>query len=105
VNALNLSVAKPLPKQFALHQNVPNPFNPSTVIKYDLPKESMVKVVIFNSLGEKVCTLVDGKQEAGTYNLKWNGVSDNGSKVASGAYFYKLQAGDFTSSKQMMLLK
>lgn len=105
LNQLNLSVAKPLPKQFALHQNVPNPFNPSTVIKYDLPKESQVNVVIYNSLGEKVYTLVNGKQEAGTYNLKWNGVSDNGSKVASGAYFYKLQAGDFTSTKQMMLVK
>lgn len=91
---------------YELAQNYPNPFNPSTVIRYQLPMTSDVKLEIFDILGKKVATLVSGRQEAGTYAYSWNA----GSSVASGIYFYRLQAGangasSFVETKKMMLVK
>jgi len=103
--ALNLNVQKPLPKVFSLNQNVPNPFNPSTIISYDVPKAAHVSLVIYNNLGERVCALVNGAKEPGTYTIRWNGENQKGEKVASGVYFYKMKAGDFEDSRQMMLVK
>ena len=88
------------PLNFSLSQNYPNPFNPSTKIKYDLPKESMVQLIIYNILGEKVAELVNTFQKAGSYNVEWNA-----NKFASGVYIYRIKAGDFISSKKLVLLK
>jgi hypothetical protein len=97
--------SKPLPTEFALRQNAPNPFNPSTVIVYDLPKATNVRLDIYNVLGQKVKTLVDGFQNAGTQNVIWDGHDQSGASVASGVYFYRISAGDFNATKKMMMLK
>jgi hypothetical protein len=95
------------PKDFALEQNSPNPFNPATTIRYDLPTDATVKLEIFNVLGEKIATLVDGNREAGHNEVEWSA-----SNSASGIYFYRMEAVDvnspahrFTQVKKMSLLR
>jgi subtilisin family serine protease len=90
----------PLPASFALAQNNPNPFNPATEISFSLPIASDVKLEIFNILGERVKVLADGYFEAGTHTINWNA-----DRSASGIYFYRIKAGEFVSSKKMVLLK
>jgi len=94
-----------LPTSFALHQNYPNPFNPATTIKYELPKDCLVKIHVFNILGQKVRTLVDARQEAGYKSILWNGLNDAGNQVASGTYIYIIKAADFKKTKRMTLIK
>jgi hypothetical protein len=94
-----------LPISFALRQNSPNPFNPTTMIAYDLPAASQVRLEVFNILGQKVNTLVDEFQEAGSHSVVWNGVDNHGSAVASGVYFYRISAGANNAVKKMMMLK
>ncbi len=98
-----------LPSSFQLNQNFPNPFNPSTEIKYDLPTRAKVLLKVFNLLGQEVATLVDEDKLAGNYSATWDGRSDSGAPVASGIYFYKLIAeadnNEFVETKKMMLLK
>jgi len=89
-----------IPQKFDLDQNYPNPFNASTQIKYALPKDCYVKLGIYNILGQKVATLVDGEQKAGYKIARW----DAGS-LTSGIYFYTLQAADFGQARKMLLLK
>jgi hypothetical protein len=89
-----------LPSAFALVSNYPNPFNASTVIEYQLPVSSSVKLEVYNLLGNKVATLLDAQQEAGYKSVTWDA-----SEVSSGVYFYKLTAGDFSETKRMMLVK
>jgi uncharacterized protein YfaQ (DUF2300 family) len=88
------------PKTFLLEQNYPNPFNPSTTIRYQLPVASEVKLEVYDVLGKKVATLVSERQAAGYYQYVWNA---NG--LTSGVYFYRLQAGTFTQTKKMILVK
>jgi len=88
------------PPSVTLLGNYPNPFNPATEISFSLPSASHVKLEIFNVMGQKVGTLVDGQLEAGEHVVRWDG-----SEAASGVYFYRLQAGDFVETKKMMLLK
>ena len=94
-----------LPKTFALHQNYPNPFNPVTTIKYDLPKNCLVEIQIYNVLGQKVRNLVSTYQQAGHKMIIWNGLNDYGNTVASGTYIYKIKAADFVKTKRMTMLK
>ena len=89
-----------IPKQFELYQNYPNPFNPTTVIRYGIPKESTVKLVVYNILGEVIKTLVENKQKAGSYEVNFNA-----SNMATGIYIYRIQAGDFVETKKMILLR
>ena len=97
-----------IPEVYALHNNYPNPFNPSTTIQYDLPKQSLVTLKIYSMLGQEVATLVDGIMEAGYQHVIWNGLHNN---IASGVYFYRIFAkptdkGEaFTQVKKMLLLK
>jgi len=93
------------PKSFALSQNFPNPFNPESEISYDLPNDSWVKLSIYNISGQKVKTLVDGFEAAGHKTVIWDGKNEKGEQVASGVYFYRLEAGDFTATKKMVLLR
>ncbi|MEO8664011.1 MAG: T9SS type A sorting domain-containing protein [Ignavibacteria bacterium] len=97
VNPIN-SVS--VPEQFSLSQNYPNPFNPVTVISYTLPFSSKVKLRVYNLLGEEVHTLVDQKQNAGSYRVEFAA-----SDLASGIYFYSLEADNFKEVKRMVLLK
>lgn len=94
-----------LPTKFALKQNAPNPFNPTTMVSYDLPKPTNVRLEIFNVLGQRVKTLVDGYQEAGSQSVMWDGTDRSGSSVASGIYFYRIQAGENSATMKMMMLK
>jgi len=93
------------PKSFALFQNQPNPFNPETKISYYLPRACQVKLTIYNVLGQRVKTLFDGHQDAGTQTLLWDGRSDDGVQLSSGIYFYRLQADNFHQTKKMTLVK
>lgn len=88
------------PADFSLGQNYPNPFNPSTRITYSLAAQSSVSLKVYDILGNKIATLVNTSQGVGVYE-----VSFNSSNLASGLYFYTLRAGNFTSTKKMMLLK
>ena len=94
-----------IPREFALYQNFPSPFNPDTKISYDLPKTSPVLLKIYNLMGQGVITLVDEEQPAGQYTVRWNSTNNFGTRVASGIYVYLLKAGDFAQSKRMILLK
>ena len=98
----NESRAKPI--SFKLNQNYPNPFNPGTVISYQLPEAVPVRLEIYNSLGQRVRTLVDDLQEAGPHGLVWDGRDDSGRGLASGVYLYRLVAGSFTESRKMVLV-
>jgi hypothetical protein len=93
------------PSNYSLNQNYPNPFNPETVIEYTLPRQSNVKLIIYNSLGQEVKTLVNNVQSAGINTMKWNGTNQSGQKVTSGIYFYRLTTEGFTAIKKMIMLK
>jgi hypothetical protein len=85
--------------------NYPNPFNPETIISYNVKSDSPVTLEVYNLKGQKVKTLVNGNTKAGSHDVSWNGTDDNGKKVTSGVYFYKMTAGKFSSSKKMILMK
>ena len=87
-------------ENFKLSQNYPNPFNPTTKIKFDIPKSSFVKMIVYNSLGKEVSILVNEKLSAGSYEVNWDG-----SIYPNGVYFYTLLSGDFKETKKMLLLK
>jgi hypothetical protein len=96
-----------LPTEFRLDQNYPNPFNPTTTIQFDVPKASHVTLSVYNVLGQRVTTLIDEKLPAERkHTVTWYGTNDGGSQVASGIYFYRLQAdGNVVDTKKMLLLK
>jgi FlgD Ig-like domain len=97
-----------LPKAYSLSQNSPNPFNPSTTISYELPEAAgAIKVVldVYNIRGQRVVTLVDELKDAGKYTVNWDGRDASGRAVSSGVYFYRMQAGEFSSVRKMVILK
>jgi len=94
-----------LPSEYQLSNNYPNPFNPTTNIQYSIPRNELVSLVVYNLLGQKVVTLVNAEFGAGNYNVVWNGKNDFGTKVSSGIYIYQLTAGEFVTSKKMILMK
>jgi hypothetical protein len=94
-----------IPKAYALRQNVPNPFNPSTTIYFDLPRDSQVELKIYDVKGRVVKVLVNERMNAGRQGVVWDGNSRNGERVASGVYFYGIKAGDFTATRRMTVLK
>jgi hypothetical protein len=89
-----------LPTAFAMGQNYPNPFNPSTIIKYELPKSSLVRLSVYDLLGREVSVLVNERRDAGVYEVKLEGAN-----LASGVYFYRLQAGDFVQTRKLLLVR
>jgi hypothetical protein len=104
---LSLTSGPALPKTFDLSQNYPNPFNPMTQIRYGLPGRAAVLLVIYNTLGQQVATLVDETEEAGFHEARFDG-----SNLASGVYFYRLSAqtagaalGAFTETKRLLLIR
>ena len=97
--------AKTLGYVLELYQNDPNPFNPSTRIRYSLPNRAHVRLDIYDPLGRRVATLVDEVRDAGPNEAVWNGKSDSGATVASGVYFYRLSAGRRVLTKKLLLLK
>ena len=93
------------PPTFALHPNVPNPFNPETTIRFELPHAAEVKLEVFDILGQKVRTLVTGALPSGTHSAVWHGRNDAGNPVGNGVYLYQIQAGEFTQRRRMLLLQ
>lgn len=105
---LGLTRSADLPKAFGLAQNYPNPFNPSTTITYNIPEGSdrvAVKLTVFNLRGQLVKSLVDDFKGPGQYSVNWDGSDSNGQRVASGVYFYRINAGDFRATRKMVILK
>lgn len=94
-----------MPTQFALSQNFPNPFNPTTTLELSLPASVPVRADVYNVMGQKVRELVNGELSAGYYSLTWDGVNDNGQTMTSGVYFMRVQAGEYNRSIKMLLMK
>ncbi len=94
-----------VPQAYTLFQNFPNPFNPETEISYDMPEDNHVWLRIYNLLGQPVRTLVDEHQKASHYVVRWDGMDDNGTDLASGIYFYRILTDNFVSSKRMLLMR
>ena len=88
---------------YSLEQNYPNPFNPVTVIRYTVPKDGLVKVRVYDALGKEVALLVNGTKQRGSYSIEFDGNDFKG--ISSGIYYYKMEAGDFTDIKKMVLVK
>lgn len=94
-----------IPSAYGLAQNFPNPFNPETTIKYQLPSKSEVNLRVFNMLGQEVATLVNATQAAGVHRVQWNGTDKLGQKVATGIYLFRLDAGAFSMTRKMIVVK
>ncbi len=91
--------------RFSMHQNVPNPFNPATVLSFELPGRSQVNLAVFDLAGRHVITLMRGEQEAGQHRVTWNGRNAAGQSVSAGVYFYRLEAGGLQQTRRMTLIK
>ena len=94
-----------VPNEFTLHENYPNPFNPTTTLRFDIPEVSDITVTIFNMLGQKVRTFNLNNTPAGYHSIKWNATNDYGDPVGAGVYLYQLQANQFIKTRKMVLLK
>lgn len=94
-----------IPEDFSLSQNYPNPFNPTTKIEFALPRQSNVSLKIYDVIGREVATLLNEEKSAGRFVVEWNGKNTLNRQVASGVYFYKLEAGSFLQTKKMLMLK
>jgi hypothetical protein len=93
------------PQEYTLHQNYPNPFNPNTSMNFDLPKDGLVNITIYDMMGRIVKTLVNGSQTAGFKSVQWNATNNQGEPVSAAVYLYTIQAGEFRQTKKMVLLK
>ena len=94
-----------IPDEFSVHQNYPNPFNPVTTLRYDLPKNSLVTIIIYDMMGREVKTLINQTQDAGYRSVIWDATNDYGKPVSAGIYLYQIQAGEYMQTKKMVLLK
>ena len=102
---LDAKIETILPERFTLHQNYPNPFNPVTTLRYDLPKNSLVTIIIYDMMGREVKTLINQTQDAGYRLIIWDATNDYGKPVSAGIYLYQIQAGEFVQTKKIVLLK
>ena len=94
-----------IPVTFTLHQNYPNPFNPITTLRYDLPKDALVTLSIYDMLGREITQLVNTIQQAGFKSVQWDATDSMGKPVSAGVYLYQIQAGEFVQTRKMVLLK
>ncbi|MBT5782468.1 MAG: T9SS type A sorting domain-containing protein, partial [Candidatus Marinimicrobia bacterium] len=94
-----------IPNKYTLEQNYPNPFNPTTILLYDLPEASFVDLTIYDMLGNVVNNLVNENQNSGSKSVQWDAKNNQGEPVSAGVYLYKIQAGAFSQTKKMILLK
>lgn len=109
LNSQQEDIRNSIPRDWVLYQNYPNPFNPTTTIEFDVPeiagKLPRAAVQIFNILGQHVRTIERGIHDAGRYSVTWDGMNEYGTRVASGVYFYRLLAGEYASTKKMVMMK
>jgi hypothetical protein len=94
-----------LPITLNLYNNFPNPFNPITTLRYDLPEDVLVNITIYDMMGSQVKTLVNDSQTAGYKSIQWNATNDRNEPVSAGLYLYTIEAGEFRETKKMILLK
>jgi len=94
-----------MPQNYGLKQNFPNPFNPETMIEYELPQAANIEIIIFNLQGKKIATVIKNYQAAGFHQVKWGGKDEHGHSVTSGVYLLQLKADGFTTVKKMLLLR
>jgi len=97
--------ARSRPLQYELSANYPNPFNPETVIRFELPHSSLVRLQIYDLHGRLVRSLLTGTAAAGRHSIRWDGTDTSGHRVSSGVYLYRLQAGAFVQTRRMLLLR
>ncbi|SVC88893.1 uncharacterized protein METZ01_LOCUS341747, partial [marine metagenome] len=102
---LRRSTETQIPLTYALHPAYPNPFNPVTTIKYDLPEQAFVRLTIYDMMGREVSQLVDKTQEPGFKSVQWNSTDSMGRPVSAGIYLYQIYSGEFVQTKKMVLLK
>ena len=102
---LNTTWERSLPLEFSMYQNYPNPFNPATIFRYDLPKNTNVKLTIYDLMGKIVKNLVSDQQNPGYKLIQWNSTNNKGQPISAGMYFYTIQAGEFRQTRKMVLLK
>jgi hypothetical protein len=102
---LSFNDQQPTPNIYILGQNYPNPFNPVTTLRYDLPKDALVNITIYDMMGRIVNNLVSSQQNAGYKSIQWNATNDAGQPVSAGIYLYTIQAGEFRQTRKMVLLK
>jgi hypothetical protein len=93
------------PRVYGLGQNYPNPFGPTTTIRYEMPAKAHVQIAIYNVNGERVRVLVDGAKPPGHYTATWDGRNARGEVVASGVYFYRMTAGNFVGMRKIVFLR
>jgi Leucine-rich repeat (LRR) protein len=94
-----------LPIAYNLYNAYPNPFNPVTTLRYDLPEDELVNITIYDMMGRQVKTLINGSQTAGYKSIQWNATNNLGELVSAGMYIYMIQAGEFIQTKKMILFK
>ena len=102
---LNIDQSNTIPDKFRLYTNYPNPFNPATIITYDLPNFSSVELNVYDVRGRKIKSLFSGNLSAGQHKATWTGVDDYGLNVSAGVYIYKLQVSDKIFKRKMILMK
>ena len=102
---VNIAGANDMPTVYKVHQNHPNPFNPVTTLRYDLPQDAMVNITIYDMMGRVVNNLVSSQQNAGYKSIQWNATNNMGQPVSAGLYLYTIQAGELRQTKKMVLLK
>ncbi|MBT3848134.1 MAG: T9SS type A sorting domain-containing protein [Candidatus Marinimicrobia bacterium] len=105
LEGLDISNGNNIPLSYKIHQNHPNPFNPVTTIRYDLPEDGLVNITIYDMMGRQINTLVNGQQTAGYNIVQWNATNTFGEAVSAGLYLYTIHAGNFTQTRKMVLLK
>lgn len=94
-----------IPETYDLSQNYPNPFNPETVITYQLAEQSHVTMNIYNVVGQRIRTLVEETRQAGSYTVRWDGRDNTGKAAASGMYLCRMEAGDYSAVRKMLLVR
>ena len=97
---MSISDDAAIPSRYELGQNYPNPFNPTTHIRFNIPETANTKLTVFNIMGEAVANLVDGVVSAGGHTVSWNAAN-----MPTGVYFYRLESGNFTQTKKLLLVK
>ena len=94
-----------MPNQFKVYDAYPNPFNPVTTLRYQLPEENLVSVIIYDMAGKEVKTLIYQQQTAGVHGIQWNGTNNLGNTVSAGIYLYQVHSGVYNQTNKMILLK
>ena len=105
LGSLDINKDQPLAEGYKVYQNFPNPFNPTTTISYKLPKDSHVKVTIYDMMGRLVKNLISGYHISGYRTIKWDATNNKGESVSAGMYLYVVDAGEFKQVRKMLFIK